>query len=71
MHAVVSVVRSVVEPFLYMGLKNARRAEHNDLDDALKRAKGFAGEEASRAVAVDGVSLKCDHGRAGITAFAS
>ena len=38
MHAVVSYV---VKVFLYMGLKNARRVDHNDLDDALKRATGL------------------------------
>lgn len=48
MHAVVSVVRSVVKLFLYVGPKNARRAEHNDLHDALKWAKGLGrGSEPS------------------------
>jgi hypothetical protein len=38
MHAAVSYV---VKLFLYMGLKHARRVEHKDLDDALRRAEGL------------------------------
>ncbi len=39
--AMLAVVSYVVKQFLYMGLKNARRVEHNDHDDALKRAAGL------------------------------
>ncbi|MFJ1468811.1 hypothetical protein [Massilia orientalis] len=45
MHAVVSYV---VKLFLYMGLKNARRVERNDHDDALKRAKGLGERKRDR-----------------------
>ena len=45
MHAVVSYV---VKLFLYMGLKNARRVERNDRDDALKRAKGLGERKRDR-----------------------
>ena len=39
--AMLAVVSYVVKVFLYMGLKNARHVDHNDLDDALKRATGL------------------------------
>ena len=38
----------MVKLFLYMGLKNARRVERNDRDDALKRAKGLGERKRDR-----------------------